>query len=1019
MKHFLLTKFVFLVFSMGVLFAQDRTVSGTVTDFGSSNPLPGVTVQVKGGDGVITDINGRYRINVPNEEAILVFSSIGYLSDEVRVGARSVIDIDLVENIEQLSEVIVVGYGTQLKQDLTGNIAKVSGKDMENIPVPSVEGALQGRAAGVFVESGNGKVGQGMKVRVRGAASVSGDNQPLYVVDGVIITSDNLSGVGAATNPLADINFNDIESMEVLKDASATAIYGSRGANGVIVITTKSGKSGQTQYNFNAQYGASSPTRLRNFVQGEDYTMLIREAAANADRVENDDFWVGFVDSRIDLFRGGTEPGSTNSDWQREAFQDARFQQYDFSANGGDEKTRFYISGQYTDQDGILIKNNLERISGRLKLEHKASERVSLGMNMSLSRTVNNRVAPDNEFANPMQLVAQPPITPIRNEFGELNDRPITPYYNGLVEAEFADFVTTVFRNISKVYADIQITPELKFHSQVGVDILTQNEDRFQASNTLAGIAADNTGVGLSRWVQVSNYINTNYLNYQKVVGRSVIDATLGFEYQDIRRDFTRVQGQGIPNDDLRKLASAADITVGRSDLIQTRFVSYFARINYKLADKYLISLNNRYDGSSRFGADNRFGFFPSASVGWIASDEGFLSGVESLSFLKPRVSYGLAGNAAIGDYTHFGLYEAASLAGVPGLRPFQVANPDLGWETTAQLNAGIDFGFFNDRITGEIDYYKKVTNDLLLAVPIPNTSGFNSVSSNLGSVENEGIEFVLNTQNISRQNFSWNSSFNIAFNRNIVTSIGDQEIIDTGAGRYMNVVQEGSPLGAFLGAEYAGVDPATGDAIWFLNREVRDGETTVTVDGREATNNFNSAEFVILGDPNADYFGGFNNNFTFGNFDLTVFLQWVGGFQIHRAGDGFMGGNQDWVDNQLASQLDRWQQPGDITDIPEARFGLLNGQQQRSSRYLSDGDYLRLKTVSFGYTFPKSFTDRISVRTARVYVQGQNLLTFTNYDGWDPEVTTDFLASNVFQSIDFYSAPQARTYTVGLSIGF
>lgn len=1019
MKKGLLLMYLFTLISIQGILAQS-TVRGTVTSADEGGPVPGVTVLVEGTSrGVVTDFDGNYTIQVDKPEDVLVFTFVGYETIRETVGNRSTVDVTMAEDVKQLSEVVVVGYGTQLKEDLTGNIARVQSKEIENIPTPSLEGAMQGRAAGVFIESSTGKVGAGMKIRVRGAASITGDNQPLYVVDGIIVNSQDQSGVASPINPMADINFNDVESIDILKDASAAAIYGSRGANGVVIITTKKGIKGRTRYNFSTQLGVSRETRRREFLNAEEYITLIRESATNADEIYGnvpgeEGSELEFVDFLLNRFSAHTELGEHDTDWQDQAFRDrAGYQQYDFNASGGSENTNFYVSGQYTNQEGILIKNAFERMSGRMNLEHSASDRLTFGVNMAMSRSENTRVAPDNEFANPMQLVAQPPVTPVRDPEGNLYDRPITPYYNGLVEAEYADFISTSHRFLGKVFATLNITDNLSFRSDYGLDYYMLNEDRFQGSQTLTGNAADNTGVGMSRWNQVVNYNFTNYFNYVNNFGTDhLLDVTLGLEYQNSRRDLTRVEGQGIPVNDLRKLASASEITFGTSDLFQYRFTSYFSRVNYKLMDRYLFSLSGRYDGSSRFGAENRFGFFPAGSVGWIISEEGFFEGAQNtVSFLKPRISYGLVGNAEIGNFQHLALWEAASYANIGGLRPFQVANPMLGWESTTQLDIGMDFGLFNDRITGEVDYYNKTTRDLLLNVPLPYTTGFPSLTDNLGSVQNRGVEVVINTNNVVRSNFSWSTSFNIAFNRNRVLDIGDQEIIDEGGGRFMNVVQVGQPIGAFYGAEYAGVDPENGDALWYINEEGSE---------RQTTSDFNEANFIILGDPNPNYFGGLNNTFKIGNFDAAVFFQFVGGYQIHRSGDTFMSGNMDWVDNQTRDQLNRWQNPGDITDVPEARFGLRNGQQARSSRYLSDGDYLRLKTVSLGYNLPTQLIERAGFRNARIYLTGQNLLTFTDYEGWDPEVSTDYLANrNLYQSIDFYSAPQARTLIFGVNVGF
>lgn len=1021
MKKSLILSVVLFVLTALTAMAQRRTVTGTVrAEDGSS--LPGVTVLLKGTTtGSVSDINGAYSISVSETGGTLLFQFVGLKTVEAEIGSRSVVDVVMTEDVTSLQEIVITGYGQQLKTELTGNIAKVSGRDLENIPVPSVEQALQGRAAGVFIEAGNGKVGQGIKMRIRGSSSITASNQPLFVVDGVLITTESQSSTAAETNPLADLNFNDVESIEILKDASAAAIYGSRAANGVVLITTKKGKAGKTNFNVGYQTGVSSPTAKRDFLNAREYVELFREAAYNNDRRDgfdpiNDpadypDSWLEFAEFLLDQYSGHTDWRNleTNTDWQDQVMRTGSFSQFDLNASGGNEKTRFYMSGSYSNQEGILIGNRFERMSGRINLDHSASDKFKFGLQMGLSRTLNDRVADDNAFATPMQAVAQPPITPVRDPNGVLYDVPVTPYYNVLVEHEFADFRTISFRNLSNVYGSYEVIPGLTLRGEFGLDLLNQNEDRFWGSNTEVGRGAAGTAVGQSRWVNILNYTSRAFAHYSKGFGSHFIDATGGLEYQNSRRDQTNVEGQGIPVDDLRKLASAAEITSGNSTLQQFTFVSYFGRINYKFNDRYLLSLSARADGSSRFGENNRFGFFPAASAGWILSEEAFLKNNSIVSFLKLRSSYGLTGNAQIGNFNHLGLYSAEGYAGFSGLRPVQIPNPDLRWEKTAQTDVGIDFGFLNNRITGEIDYYIKKTNDLLLNVPVPSTSGFGVQTRNIGALENYGVEFVLNTNNLVGA-FTWSTSFNLAHNQNKVTDLGDQEIIDDGGSRYMNVVKVGHPIGAFFGAEYAGVDPANGDALWYVN-----GEGT----GRETTNNFNRANFVVLGNPNPLWIGGLNNTFAYKGFDFAFLFQFVLGNQIHNAAGTFMTANMRFEDNQTADQMRRWRNPGDQTDVPQARLYRNNGAQSRSSRFLYDGDYLRLKTVTLGYTIPSHILSKASLRSARVYLAAQNLLTFTGYNGWDPEVNTDFLATNVLQGIDFYAAPQARTITFGVNIGF
>jgi len=1010
--------------SMGTLLAQQRTVTGTVLSADDENPLPGVSIIVKGtAQGTITDIDGKYSIGVDSDETTLVYTFVGMASVEKVVGNRNVIDITLSEDVTRLSEIVITGYGQQLKTDVTGNIAKISGEDIENMPVTNFEETLQGRASGVFIESSNGKLGQGIKMRIRGSSSVTADNQPLFVIDGVPITNQNIGNPDEApVNPLSDINFNDVESIDILKDASAAAIYGSRAANGVVIITTKKGSRGKTKFNLNYQTGFSNPTNKREWLNAEQYVDYLLEAAENSDlsdgiSINDEDSWYQFVLGRIERYSGGAdwENGEVDTNWEDLIYnENATNNRVDLSASGGSDKTRFYISGSYLDQEGILIGNSMERISGRMNLDHQATDKLSFGLNMSLTRTSNDRVADDNAFSTPVQLIAQTPITPLRDADGNLNDRPTTVYYNGLIDLDNTARSDITFRNLSNFYTAYEIIPGLTARAEFGVDVLNQNQDRFWASNTDGGQGVG--GAGISRFVRVANYNSKAYLNYDFSLGNMHdFSATAGMEHQSSRTDISQVEAEGFPVDDLQKIESAANITEAFSTLNEFSFLSYFGRVNYKLNNKYLATFSARVDGSSRFGQNNKYGFFPAGSVGWIISEEGFLQDNEVFSFLKLRASYGITGNAQIGNFDHLGLFEGEGYNGVGGLQPTQLNNPDLTWERTAQTDIGIDFGFFNDRLTGEVDYYVKRSTDLLLDVNVPGTSGFRTQTQNLGELENRGVELVLNA-NILTGEFKWNTSFNIAFNQNEILNLGETDIIDDGSSRVMNVVKVGQPIGVFWGKEYAGVDPANGDALFYLNQ----GDNP-----RETTNDFNDAAFIALGNPNPDYVGGFANSFEYKNFDLNIFFQFVQGNEVHNVGGVFQFAG-DWFDNQQIDQIRSWKNPGDITDVPEARFAYGNGGQGRSSRYLYDGSYVRLKNITLGYNLPPQVLKRMFLNSARVYVSAVNLLTFTDYPGWDPEVSADYLTAdaegrpdNVVQGTDFYSAPQAKTVTFGVKLGF
>lgn len=997
-----------------LLWAQTRTVSGKVSD-ATGAPVSGVSVVVKGtSTGTVTGTDGNYSLNVPASATTLVFSSLGFETREMDISGPLVnVTLNTAET-SSLDEVVIVGYGTKIKKDLTGNIAQIKGSEVANTPVANFNQALQGRAAGVFVEANNGKVGEGVKIRIRGSGSISAANSPLYVVDGIPINEGAISG-----SALTDINLNDIESFDILKDASAAAIYGSRAANGVVLITTKKGRAGKTQVNVNAQYGFNEPTNNREFLNAAEYIELFTEAAINSDLIDGIDprtpgnyagSWLEYVEKRFTRYAGHSDwrNNETDTDWESLAYNDnSATKILDLSASGGNDKTRFFASGSFSDQEGILINNAFQRMSGRLNLEHDATKRLKIGMNMGLSRTVANRVTLDNGFQTPLQMVALAPITPVRDLDGNLYNTPTTTYYNGLFEIDEVKRSSTSFRNLGNLFLNYDLVKGLVFKTELGLDIQNQNDDYYGSPLSLTGSGIN--GYGLSEWYRGTNYNTNNYFNYStNIKDRHDVDATLGMAFQKYSSQSAWVEGQDFPVDDLNRLASAGEITGGSSSASESSFLSYFLRTNYKFDDKYLLSLSGRIDGSSRFGKDNRYGFFPAVSAGWIISQESFLANSDVLSFLKLRGSWGITGNAeGFGNFSQLGLWGASKYNNASGLIPTQLANPELKWEKSEQTDIGLDFGFFDNRLSGEIDYYVRNTRDLIYNVPVPGTSGFSTQLVNIGAMKNKGYEFVLNSENIRSRDFKWSTSFNLSFNENKVVSLdGDQTLIPGNDGRYMNSLIVGEAIGVFYGPKYAGVDPANGDALWFLD------------DGKTTTNDYNDAGDFVIGNPNPDWIGGLNNTLSYKGIELSFLFQGVWGNQIQNGAGGFMSTGADWFDNQTRDQLRRWQKPGDITDVPQARFYYSNGTGS-SSRYVYDGSYIRLKSLNLGYNLPKSVTDKLKISTARIYVLGVNLLTFTDYEGWDPEVNTDYRAGNRNQGADFYSAPQIKSVTFGLNLGF
>ena len=1000
-------------------FAQ-YTVEGTVSDQSDGAPLPGATViLVDTNYGTATDADGYFEFtDVPEGTYTLRITFVGYVPLQRSIDVNQDLNLNLSLSMDQqsLSEVVVTGYGSVVREQMTGNISSVSARQIEEIPVNSFESALQGQASGVFIQRGTGKLGQGINIRVRGTSSVSASSQPLYVIDGIPITAESQSTT-ADTNPLADINPDDIESIDILKDAAAAAIYGSRAANGVVLVTTKRGQAGATQANVSLERGVSSPTNKKEWLNADEYIELFTEAAERSPF--GDLSGPGYLEPVwFDFFAQGTDWRNREIDtnWQDEAFQDAHNTDLNVQVSGGTEDTRFFISGGVSDQVGITRGDEFNRMNARLNLDHTASDRLTVGMNLGVTRTENIRISNDNAFSTPLQAVAQPPISPAYTpqfENGDLtgfSDEPNenTLYYNFLRHVQGVDNNQTVFRNVGNLYADYSILPNLQFRSELGLDLLFQNEDYFADRNTNVG---ENTnGYGDSRIVNIVNYTTNNYLTWDTQFAEDhKLSAVAGMSYQSSDRYLTFVSGTNFPTDSFTKLASAADITGGSTTQTVFRFLSYFARSNYTFKDRYLLAASARVDGSSRFGENSRYGFFPSVSAGWIMTREDFMQDVNFLTFLKLRVSYGLTGNANIGNFPSRGLYGGTGYAGLSGLTPSQTPNPDLKWERTAQYNFGLDFELVGDRISGEVDYYIKETDDLLLNVNVPATSGFTSQLQNVGELENKGFEFVLNTHNLVGQ-FQWSSNFNIAFNNNKITDLDDQVI----TGGFLNRAVEGEPIAVMFGKEYAGVDPDNGDALYYLHSE----------DGKDydagTTNDYSAANDVVIGDPNPDFIGGLGNRFSYKNFDLNVLLQFVYGNDIYNGGGRYQSANGDFFDNQTKKQLDRWQEPGDVTDVPEARLFGGNGSNP-SSRYIHDASYLRLKNVVLGYTLPQSALNRLNLRRVRFYVTGVNLLTFTDYPGWDPEVNTDLYSQSDNLNIgnEFYSVPQARTISFGVNIGF
>lgn len=995
MKKYILLLFLFCAYHY--VFAQNKKITGVVSDATSKVPLPGVSILIKGSTtGTQSNSKGEYSIEASPQNT-LIFRFLGYTEQEVLVGNSTQINISLKEAVSSLNDVVIVGYGTQVRKDILGAQTSIKFSEVEDIPIASLESAMQGKAPGVFINSGSGKLGQAMQIRVRGISSVSASNQPLFVVDGVPIVTNAMGSYTEADNPLSAINPDDIDNLEILKDAASAAIYGSRASNGVVLITTKKGKEGSTSFDLNYSDGFSNPTKRGKFLNSTQYRELLTASVTNIGEIPGSynnmsEFWEDWT---------GTDDWdkSNDSDWVNAAFRTGYLRQYGASVSGGNEKTKYLISGNHSKNKGIIIGNEYIRTGGRISLDHKVSDIFSVGGSFNMARINNYRLNNDNAFSNPLQLNALPPIQAIRNADGSLNNN--TVYYNNLLDIENGSNLSQTYRTFSNAYANLKLTPELILRSEFGFDLNNLEEELYLGSKTLDG--GDSGGYGFSYYSKSINTNSNNTITYSKVFN-DVHDFSImgGFTFQNTQFRYSYVEGKGFPSDLFTKIASAATKSDGTSSETAYSFISYLARLNYKYNDRYLLSASVRTDGSSRFGKNKRYGTFPAVSLGWIASEEDFIKDSNWLSFLKLRGSFGLTGNAEIGNFNSRTLYSGVNYAGTSGTLPNQLGDPNLTWENTNNLNIGLDWGLFKDRITGSIDLYKKKTTDLLLNVPIPATSGFTSITQNIGDLENKGLEISLNTKNFVGA-FRWSTSFNISFNKNKILRLAGQPIFP--GGRYLGRIEEGKPYGFFYGKAYAGVDPSNGDALYYV-----DENRTAT------TNSYSAAKDQQIGDPNPKFFGGFGNQFSYQGFDLDVQTQFVSGNDLYNAAGGFQSGNGDYFDNQTLDQLDYWKTPGQVTNIPQPRFDEGNGTRA-SSRYVQKGSYFRVKSVVLGYNLPKAFISKYKFQKVRLFASALNLFTFTKYTGYDPEINTTF-AGAVQLGHDFYTPPQARTITFGINIG-
>jgi len=1010
---------------------QNVPVSGRVTD-AKGEGLPGVTVLVKGTTiGTSTGADGSFSLSAP-ENSTLVFSSIGYKNQEIAVtGATSTIAVRLSDDAQSLNEVVVVGYGTQTRQEVTTAVTSVSAAAIERQPVAGFDQALQGQAPGVQVTAPSGAPGAGINVRVRGNSTLNLNASPLYVVDGVPIIPEYQQEITVGSqrlNPLNTINPNDIESIDVLKDGAAAAIYGVRAANGVVVITTKHGKVGQAQVGFNVYYGRQYLRKKLAVLNAQQFAQEFNDIQAGAGLAP------GYADP--------TNPSPYNTDWQDAVYRPGYQQNYQLNVSGGTDKTRYYVSGGYFNQQGISLNSGFDRYNFKINLTQELSTRFRVGTNLNLSRTYTNgsvrSEAALGSSGTVLGALSQIPTIPIYNPNGTYGTNPFNQSDNPVGNLLESTTQATVYQAVGNLYGEFDVLKNLKARSSIGIDFRTQDERQFTSTNYPGTSNADASTRGSARTAnnQQVIWLLENTLTYNPNLGEtSHLTLLAGQSMQASDRYTAGASTKGFGSNAVPYLgggSSILDLPYSYAD--QWSLLSFFGRATYDYDGRYLAQVSLRADGTSRFSTKNRFGYFPAVSLGWNIAKEAFFPQNTSLSSLKLRASFGANGNQEIYTYQRFptyGLgsnYQGSGSAILSGIAPNNIGNDALKWETTYQYNGGLDIGAFNNRLTFTFDIYNKRTKDLLLSVPIPVSTGAQSLSvlQNVGSVENRGIEIGLSTTNVQAENngFGWTTSFNVSGNRNRILDLG-QQVSDAGVSSNRTILstgytisQVGSPLGAFYGYRTNGIVQSDAEG---QNLPTQNGNAPKAGDIRFVDVNgdkvIDPKDMTIIGNPNPKAFAGVTNNFSYKGLELSVFFQGSFGNEIYNQTRQILESQSDPL-NQTVRVLNHWSPTNTNTDVPRPVRNDPNGNNRFSNRWIEDGSYVRLKNLTLAYNVPAAFSQHAALKNVRVYLTAQNLVTWTRYTGYDPEVSADPFSTTGFGR-DYGVYPQARTYTVGLNANF
>ncbi|MGN6530735.1 MAG: SusC/RagA family TonB-linked outer membrane protein [Ginsengibacter sp.] len=1047
------------------LLAQNIEVSGRVTGSAGQGSLQGVSVNIKGTTvGTATDTEGNYQLTKVPQNAVLEFSIVGFINQEIRVDSRKVINVTLKEGVAQLSEVVIIGYGKQQRAEVTGSIASITAEQLQDIPVSSFENAIQGKVAGVDISMPSGEPGASPQIRVRGTGSVSAGSDPLYVIDGLPISKNARlqSNLGQRTtafaaplvNPFSTINPNDIKSIEILKDASSAGIYGSRGSNGVVLITTNKGSKGKTRISLNTYKGVTSVTHKPDMMGAKDLIELTKESRnfnylqtydplnpaskfynpvydpnTNAGREKAKDDFVLIPEKYINW-------DGTDTDWLGLIFSPGSVSSYNLSAGGGKDNFTYYLSGGYYKENGIIKGSDFDRYTLKSSFVNDITRDLQIGFNINLAYTNNNRLPVNAPYtANPPGIVysamVNSPVVKPYNEDGTVNQLDgqnhlgggTTTADNPFAIMEAVKEKANDYRTFGNVYGQYAFLNHFNFKTYLGIDVDNFQQSFYKGNSLLYRGARQGDPYGQASSGQGVNWLWENTLNYNNAIGEHTIDGLVGYTAQKQSDVLKVVVAQKFPDDQITTI-SGGIVTAGNEVKEQWSLVSALARVNYAFKEKYLLTATIRSDRSSRFGYGNQTGYFPSGSVGWRIKEEPFLDKIDFLNELKIRASYGVTGNFEIPNYGSIALLSARNYVLnnqiVNGVTQSTLGNKNLSWETTRSVNLGLDFAFLHDRIYGAFDYYISHTSNLLLYVTIPSSSGFSNALTNIGKVENKGFEASFTSRNLVGK-FKWSTDFNFSSNRNKVLALGDagDPILSEGGAGLRHITRIGDPIGSYYGYIAEGIyqsqeeilkapkdmlapDPAPGDIRF---KDVN-GDGKITPEDR-----------TILGSYFPDFTFGLNNKFRYKNFDLGIFIQGVQGREIlNLTRRQMLSGVANF--NSYAILKDRWVSPGNpgngIFPRADRNTGLHGNNMRESSYQVEDGSYIRLRNVTLGYEFK---WEKVSNKI-RVYVSGTNLWMATKYIGFNPEVNNQ-QNSSLTPGEDYGAYPLSKTVMLGLNISF